>query len=123
VVQFVEDRSSITQFELGEMFRQETKKAGDLQAAVKWYKKSAMQGYSRAQSRLAMMYVKGQGVSRNYIKAYAWCLVAAAQKSRKALRNLNKIRQYLNDRQIAVARKLARLYYDIYVAKNQNQAE
>jgi len=115
MVQFVEDRSSTTQFELGQMFHQGGDKARDYEQAVKWYSHSAKQGYRRAQHRLGTMYAKGLGVARNYVKAYAWCKIAAAQQSKRAVRKLAKIEAYLTQPQIMDARRLARQYYSLYV--------
>ena len=61
------------------------------------------------------MYAKGLGVSRNYVKAYAWCKVAAAQQSRHAIRKLARIETYLSSTEIIDARRLARQYYQMYV--------
>jgi len=115
MVQYAEDRSSTTQFELGQMFHQGDDKARDYEQAVKWYSHSAKRGYRRAQHRLGSMYAKGLGVARNYVKAYAWCKIAAAQKSRFAMRKLKKIEAYLSGSQLQSARKLARHYYQLYV--------
>lgn len=115
MVQFVEDRSCQTQFELGEMFHQSNEKARDYEQAVKWYTHAAKKGYRRAQHRLGTMYAKGLGVGRNFIKAYAWCKVSADQQSKFALRKMKKIEAYLSQVEIAEARKLANQYYDIYV--------
>ncbi len=115
MVQFVEDRSSTTQFELGQMYHQADDRSRDYEQAVKWYSSSAKQGYRRAQHRLGTMYAKGLGVARNYVKAYAWCKVAAAQQSRRAIRKLNRIEAYLTSTQVEDARRLARQYYSLYV--------
>ena len=115
MVQFVEDRSCITQFELGEMFQKDDR-SRDYGAAFKWYMQSARHGYRRAQHQLGTMYARGTGVTRNYIKAYAWCKVSASQQSRRAIRKLKKIEPYLSAEQITCARKLSRQYYEMYVA-------
>lgn len=115
MVQFVEDRSCTTQFELGQMFQQSDDKVRDYDQAVKWYTRSAKQGYRRAQHRLGAMYAKGWGVKRNYIRAYAWCKVAASQHSRRALLKLRKIELKMSPEQIITARKLSKQYYQIYV--------
>ncbi len=114
MVQFVEDRSCITQFELGEMFQKDDK-TRDYSLAFKWYKQSAKHGYRRAQHRLGTMYARGTGVTRNYIKAYAWCKVSALQHSRRAILKLKKIEPYLSGEQISCARKLSKKYYELYV--------
>ncbi len=115
MVQYVEDGSCTTQFELGQMFHQGEDRARDYEQAVKWYRYAAKRGYRRAQHRLGTMYAKGLGVGRNYIKAYAWCKVAAAQQSKYAMRKMKKIESYLNPEQKADAQRLAHQYYDIYV--------
>jgi TPR repeat protein len=115
MVQFVEDRSCITQFELGEMFQQGDARTRDYSSAFKWYMKSAKRGYRRAQHRLGTMYARGTGVTRNYIKAYAWCKVSALQHSRRALLKLKKIEPYLSIEQISCARRLSKQYYESYV--------
>ena len=115
MVQYAESRSSITQFELGQMFQQGDDKARNYQLAVKWYELSAKHGYRRAQHLLGAMYAQGRGVARNYIKAYAWCKVAASQHSRAALLKLRKIESYMSVKQIDDARKLSRHYYEVYV--------
>ncbi len=115
MVQFVEDRSSTTQFELGQMYHQADDRSRDYEQAVKWYSNSAKRGYRRAQHRLGTMHAKGLGVARNYVKAYAWCKIAAAQHSRLAMRKLAKIEAYLSQSQIMDARRLARQYYIMYV--------
>ncbi len=51
----------------------------DLSEAVRWYRKSAEQGYDKAQYNLAKMYEMGMGVPRNYAQALKWYHKAAAQ--------------------------------------------
>jgi TPR repeat protein len=115
MVQFVEDRSCETQFQLGQMYHQSNDRSRDYEQAVKWYSHAAKRGYRRAQHRLGTMYAKGLGVGRNFVKAYAWCKVAADQQSRFALRKMKKIESCLKPDEIAQANRLARQYYDIYV--------
>ncbi len=111
---FAEDRTCITQFELGEMFEKEDSEL-DYRSAFKWYLRSAKNGYRRAQHRLGSMYARGTGVKQNYIKAYAWCKVSAAQHSRRALLKLKKIEFRMDPDEISNARKLSRQYYEKYV--------
>jgi hypothetical protein len=115
MVQFIEDRSCITQFELGEMFQKDNR-TRDYSLAFKWYLQSAKHGYRKAQHRLGTMYARGTGVTRNYIKAYAWCKVSASQHSRRAMLKLRIIEPYLSGEQISRARKLSRQYHELYVA-------
>ncbi len=114
MVMYAEDRSCVTQFELGEMF-QKDHFARDYGSAFQWYLQSAKKGYRRAQHRLGCMYARGTGVTQNYIKAYAWCMVSASQHSRRALYKLKKIEPYMSAEQIFDARKLSRQYYEMYI--------
>ena len=114
MVQYAEDRGCITQFELGEMF-QKNVATKNYKSAFKWYSQSAKKGYRRAQHRLGCMYARGTGVTRNYVKAYAWCKVAAWQHSRIALLKLRRIELQMSARQISTARNLSRQYYEMYV--------
>jgi TPR repeat protein len=116
MVQYAEQGSSIVQYELGQMFQKCSDKFRDYNQAAKWYELSAKHGYRRAQHLLGAMYAQGRGVARNYIKAYAWCKVSESQHSRRAFLKLKKIETYMSREQIAVARKLSRQYYEMYVA-------
>lgn len=120
MAQYAEERGCITQFELGEMF-EKNDRARDYPSAFKWYLRSAKHGYRRAQHRLGTMYARGAGVTRNYIEAYAWCKVSAAQHSRRGQLKLKKIEPYLSVEQISTARKLSRQYYEMYVAPSANR--
>ena len=112
---YAENGSSLLQFQLGQMFQRGNGKTRDYQQAAKWYTLSAKQGYRSAQHLLGAMYAQGRGVARNHIKAYAWCKVSASQHSRRALLKLKKIETRMPAKQISDARKLSRLYYEMYV--------
>src|SRR5581483_8371088 len=49
----------------------------DLKTAAQWFQKSAEQGYAPAQVNLAVLYLNGWGVSRNYAAAQLWFRRAA----------------------------------------------
>ena len=115
MVQYAEDRSSITQFELAKMYQRGQGIARDHRQAAKWYQQSAKHGYRRAQHLLGAMYAQGRGVAKNYIKAYAWCKISAAQHSRAARLKLKKIESQMSVEQVSYARKLSRQYYEMYV--------
>lgn len=115
MVLYAEERSCTTQFELGQMFHDCDDKARDYKQAFNWYRRSARKGYRRAQHCLGSMYDTGQGVAKNSIKAYAWCKIAASQHSEKALAKLKKIELNMSEEQIKQARKLSRMYYEMYV--------
>ena len=67
------------QIRLGQMYR---RGFGDLppdyKEAVKWYRKAAEQGNADAQNTLGVMYYNGEGVSKDEVEGYAWCLLAQA---------------------------------------------
>lgn len=88
----------------------------DYRLAANWYLGSAKQGYRKAQRRLGTMYAMGYGVSKNYVKAYAWYAVSAAQGSSKALEYLMRIESRMTAREKFFARKLTRQYYQTFVA-------
>ena len=51
----------------------------DYLEAVKWYTKSAVQGFPKAQSNLAFCYLKGEGVQQDSKVAVEWFMKAADQ--------------------------------------------
>ena len=118
MAQNAEDRSCITQFELGEMF-EKNDRARDYTSAFRWYLRSAKHGYRRAQHRLGTMYARGQGVIQNYAEAYAWCKVAAFQNSGRGKRKLKCLEAKMCLEQIRQGRWLAQDYYDRFVTRRK----
>jgi len=116
MVTYAEDRSCITQYELGELFYRGEPRSRDYTQAFKWYKNAAIKGSRQAQHRLGTMYARGQGVSQDYAKAYAWCKVAAFQSSKRALRKLRYIEKKMGLEQLRRGRWLGQQYYDKFVA-------
>lgn len=114
MTQYTEDRSCLTQFAMGEMFVK-GESPRDHKLAAKWYTESAKQGYRKSQRRLGTMYAMGHGVSKNYIKSYAWFKISAVQRSHKALRNLRKLEPHMTADEIYYAKKLAKQYYETFV--------
>ncbi len=112
---FAEQRSSITQFELGEMFSAGPDDTRDYLQAANWFHRAAKQGNPEAQYKLGVFYARGLGVKLDYIRAYAWLKVAAAQGSSKALRYLKKIASRLPGNRQQDAQALSQKYYQRYV--------
>ena len=56
--------------------------------AVKWYRKSAEQGYAIAQNQLGYMYQKGRGVEQSNVEAVKWFRKSAEQGNATAQFNL-----------------------------------
>ena len=70
--------------------------------------KAAEQGDAGGQFNLGLMYGKGQGVPRDYIEAYMWFSLAAAQMGDAAARNLDLLEKRMTPEQIAAAQELTR---------------
>ena len=117
MVTYAEERSCITQLELGELFQKGTQGSQDYKQAFKWYKNAAIKGSRQAQHRLGTMYARGQGVRQNYVKGYAWCKVAAFQRSKRAQRKLRYIEDKMSLEQLRRGRWLGQEYYDRFVSQ------
>ena len=76
--------------------------------AVRWYRKAAEQGHAWAQSNLGLMYLKGEGVAEDYILAYKWANLAAAQGYKNAANMKKQLRKRMTRAQIAEAQRLSR---------------
>ena len=79
----------------------------DDRLAFYWYKKSAEQGYARAQRSLAALYGLGRGVPRNYVQSYLWESLAAAQGYEQSDERLDALEKRMTPEQIAEAQRLA----------------
>jgi len=110
-----EQRSSITQFELGQMFRKAPPEQRDYRQAAAWFAHSARQGFRDAQYMTGLMHARGLGVERDPVEAYAWLKIAAAQGSRKAMRCLQRLRSRMTNRQLELGRERSRRYYRAFV--------
>jgi tetratricopeptide (TPR) repeat protein len=78
--------------------------------AVKWYRKAADQGLGDAQFNLGLLYAKGRGVPRDYVQAYMWFELSAAQDDQSAVSNRD-----------AAARRmtpLVQLCFDFYMIED-----
>ena len=116
MVTYAEDRSCITQFELGELYHKSNDQSRDFEQAFKWYKAAAKNGSRQAQLRLGMMYARGRGIAQSYSRSYAWCKDAVFQHSRRARRTLKIIESRMIWDQIRRGNRLAQELYDCYVA-------
>ena len=76
----------------------------DYVEAAKWYRKAADQGYAAAQSNLGLCYVKGEGVPKDYVEAYALFNLSSATDE-SALKRRALIVKYMTGEQIAAAQK------------------
>jgi len=76
--------------------------------AVKWYRKSAEQGDARGQRQLGLCLYVGEGVPQDYVQAYKWLDLAAAQGLEEAKHELAELKVWMTSDQIAKAQRLVR---------------
>ena len=79
----------------------------DYSNALRHWRPLADQGNPAAQSNLALMYAKGQGVPRDYVQAYMWSSLSAARGHQEGARNRDSIAKGMTPAQITDARKRA----------------
>jgi len=61
---------------------------GDYATALREWRPLAEQGLADAQSNLGWMYEYGEGVPKDYVQAYMWLNLAAAQGEEDAVKGL-----------------------------------
>jgi len=87
---------------------------GNRTGAIKWLRRAAQQGLPRAQARLAEIYAHGPEAPADYVKAYAWFLLATRNLSgihrHRARSAYERISLRMTPTQIAKARHLARVW-------------
>ena len=79
---------------------------------MRWYRLAAEQGNPDGQANLGKMYDQGRGVAQDYMLAYAWTNLAAAnvETSRrdKVVADRDKIAQFLSPAKLLEAQALSR---------------
>ena len=99
------------QFNLGLMYKQGNGIKQDLKKALKWYRKSAINGYPRAQYALALRYENGRGVKRHRVNALKWLNLALNKASGKFRVSVaaahRRVSERLTDAEVEEARHLA----------------
>jgi S1-C subfamily serine protease len=76
-------------------------------AARKWYRKAADKRNVEAQHKLALLYLKGEGVRRDEVEACKWFLVAAQEGDSTAVEDYLILQDRLNSNQRANAARLS----------------
>jgi TPR repeat protein len=74
---------------------------------VKWYKKSAEQGYANAQFNLGVKYANGKDAWENYVLAYMWIDFARVQGIELAVKEMEILVRKMTTEQIEEAQKMA----------------
>jgi localization factor PodJL len=80
---------------------------GDYPGALRYWQPLANQGNPAAQSNIALLYGKGQGVPRDYVQAYMWASLSAAQGHQDGAKNRDSVAKGMTPAQIAEAKKRA----------------
>ena len=66
------------------------------------------QGDAQAQSHFGNMYLNGQGVLQDYIRAHMWLNVSGANGNEDGRKGRESIKKQMTPAQVAEAQKLAR---------------
>lgn len=69
--------------------------------AVQWYRRAAEQGDVMAQFHLGALYRQGNGVLQDFVEAYAWLNVAAAQGSAEAATARDELAAFMSPEAVA----------------------
>ncbi|MNR39815.1 Sel1 repeat protein [compost metagenome] len=84
--------------------------------AVYLYRKAAEQGDISAQNNLSILYENGQGVTQDYIQAYAWLSVAIANGSsdENTIARRDRIASRLSSEKLGKAQEISASYFKQY---------
>jgi TPR repeat protein len=80
---------------------------GDYVPAVQVFRAMAEQGNAEAQNLLGTMYRKGQGVTRNSVRAFVWFSRAAARGNAKAKTELREVSLTMTPQELKQAKEMA----------------
>ena len=75
---------------------------------MKLFRLAAEQGNAAAQLNLGGMYYDGWDVPQDYVIAYAWFNLAAAQGNERAAKNKDMVQESMTPAQVAEGQKLSR---------------
>lgn len=99
---------AIAQSLLGAMYEEGLGVPKDAAKSVEWHQKSAAQNYSLSQYQIGLLYYFGvNNVPQNFVLAYAWLNLAAAQGLEEAKDYSNRLEQQLTPSQRAEGQRLA----------------
>lgn len=80
---------------------------GDYLPAIRLFRPLAEQGNPKAQNVLGVMYRKGEGVTRNPVRAFMWFSLAAKRGDARAKADLRDVSQTMTPAEISTARDMA----------------
>ncbi|MFZ0559900.1 MAG: hypothetical protein WAM55_11525 [Methylovirgula sp.] len=90
----------------------------DYATAAQWFKKAAEYGVRDSQYNLAVLLARGLGVQQNFVAAYMWFSIVAAQGDDDAARKRDDVGARLNANELATAKAMA----DAFRAKTPDPA-
>lgn len=73
--------------------------------AAQWYLRAAEQNFAPAQARLGALYLEGQDVPQNFIEAYTWLSLAAANGIAGAREQRDRAGSHLTEQALAQAQR------------------
>ncbi len=80
---------------------------GDYMPAIRLFRPLAEAGNAKAQHLIGVMYHRGQGVTRNPVRALAWFSVAAKHGDREAEATMRDVSKTMTPEEISQAREMA----------------
>ena len=69
---------------------------------------AADQGLSLAQRNLGRHYARGDGVPQDFVQAYMWLNLSAAQGDSEAKKSIDELTEHMTPAQVAEAQRLAK---------------
>ena len=117
----VEQGDAFVQSMLGAAYKSGNNMVGvpkDLAEALRLFRLAAEQGHWVAQQDLGSMYENGQGVPKDYVLAYMWYNLAAAQMEFVIARRRDRLEQRMTREQIAEAQRLSREWIEAHPGGN-----
>ncbi len=87
--------------------------------AFKHLEKAAQLGNKTAQYRLSLLYLNGQGIEKNFIKAYLWSSVAAEAKNKNWKKLHKTLTDTLTPKQLQQITPLVKEYILLYGMETQ----
>lgn len=78
----------------------------DYRLAFKLFRRLAIGGDAKAQCMLGFMYCDGEGVTQNYVQAYAWITCSAAQDFEEAVKAKGLLEKLIADKKLLSRMKI-----------------
>jgi hypothetical protein len=91
--------------------------------AVKWYRSAATQGHACAQLALAGCYFRGLGVTKDYVEAYKWLSLSAAQGVEESTKLLPILERMMTPEQVLEGRQRAEPLFNSKKAPVDDKAD